>query len=90
MLFGDATRTKQGERQAGLCFAQAVDHATAAYRARSARAKSEVISSIDNLITLIIGVWLSLVERLVRDQEVASSNLVTPTIAGVRYVHPLF
>ena len=24
--------------------------------------------------------WLSLVERLVRDQEVASSNLVTPTI----------
>jgi hypothetical protein len=25
------------------------------------------------------GVWLSLVERLVRDQEVASSNLVTPT-----------
>ena len=26
------------------------------------------------------GVWLSLVERLVRDQEVASSNLVTPTI----------
>src|SRR5712672_2795980 len=24
-------------------------------------------------------VWLSLVERLVRDQEVASSNLVTPT-----------
>jgi hypothetical protein len=25
------------------------------------------------------GVWLSLVERLVRDQEVASTNLVTPT-----------
>ena len=26
------------------------------------------------------GVWLSLVERLLREQEVASSNLVTPTI----------
>ena len=26
-----------------------------------------------------IGVWLSLVERYVRDVEVASSNLVTPT-----------
>ncbi len=26
------------------------------------------------------GVWLSLVERCVRDAEVASSNLVTPTI----------
>ena len=25
------------------------------------------------------GAWLSLVERLVRDQEVASSNLVAPT-----------
>ena len=25
------------------------------------------------------GVWLSLVERLVRDQEVAGSNPVTPT-----------
>ncbi len=25
------------------------------------------------------GVWLSLVERYVRDVEVASSNLVTPT-----------
>lgn len=26
------------------------------------------------------GVWLSLVERLLREQEVASSNLVTPTV----------
>ena len=26
-----------------------------------------------------IGVWLSLVERFVRDEEVACSNLVTPT-----------
>jgi hypothetical protein len=33
-----------------------------------------------------IGVWLSLAERLVRDEEVAGSNPVTPTIfifAGV-------
>ena len=28
---------------------------------------------------LRIGVWLSLVERFVRDEEVACSNLVTPT-----------
>ena len=27
----------------------------------------------------LIGVWLSLVERLVRDQEVAGSTPVTPT-----------
>ena len=32
-----------------------------------------IVSSFD-------GVWLSLVERYVRDVEVASSNLVTPTI----------
>ena len=32
-----------------------------------------------NFISFTFGVWLSLVERLVRDQEVASSNLVTPT-----------
>ena len=30
----------------------------------------------------VIGVWLSLVERYVRDVEVASSNLVTPTMIG--------
>ena len=29
------------------------------------------------------GVWLSLVECLVRDQEVARSNRVTPTISSV-------
>ena len=29
---------------------------------------------------LLIDAWLSLVERYVRDVEVASSNLVTPTI----------
>ena len=30
-------------------------------------------------VPYFIGVWLSLVERYVRDVEVASSNLVTPT-----------
>ena len=29
------------------------------------------------------GVWLSLVERFVRDEEVACSNLVTPTMQSV-------
>ncbi len=32
-----------------------------------------------NLHQRMIGVWLSLVERYVRDVEAASSNLVTPT-----------
>ena len=29
---------------------------------------------------MVFGVWLSLVERSVRDAEVASSNLVTPIL----------
>lgn len=33
-----------------------------------------------DIIIAVIGVWLSLVERNVRDVEAASSNLVTPTI----------
>ena len=33
----------------------------------------------DKMSGYISGVWLSLVERYVRDVEVASSNLVTPT-----------
>ena len=33
------------------------------------------------IVVLNIGVWLSLVERFVRDEEVACSNPVTPTIA---------
>ena len=32
-----------------------------------------------NAIIKIFGAWLSLVERLVRDQEVQSSNLCAPT-----------
>ena len=32
------------------------------------------------MLRLFIGVWLSLVERCVRDAEVACSNPVTPTI----------
>ena len=37
-----------------------------------------------------IGVWLSLVERYVRDVEVACSNHVTPTIVkqGLRICDP--
>ena len=35
-------------------------------------------------------VWLSLVERYVRDVEVASSNLVTSTIKTKREASPLF
>src|SRR4051812_31110634 len=35
------------------------------------------------------GVWLSLVERLVRDQEVASSNLVTPTLFNFKPIRDL-
>ena len=31
-------------------------------------------------------VWLSLVERCVRDAEVAGSNPVAPTIQGFRYM----
>ena len=35
------------------------------------------------------GVWLSLVERYVRDVEVASSNLVTPIITESLYLQAL-
>ena len=35
-----------------------------------------------NAIIKVFGAWLSLVERLVRDQEVQSSNLCAPTING--------
>ena len=35
-------------------------------------------------------VWLSLVERRVRDAEAASSNLVTSTIKAKREASPLF
>ena len=33
-----------------------------------------------------VGVWLSLVERLVRDQEVGCSNHLTPTMKKVLFV----
>lgn len=38
------------------------------------------------LISNFIGAWLSLVERCVRDAEVAGSNPVAPTIQGFRYM----
>ena len=34
-------------------------------------------------VPYFIGVWLSLVERYVRDVEVASSNLVTPMVKEI-------
>ena len=34
-------------------------------------------------VPYFIGVWLSLVERYVRDVEVASSNLVTPMVEEI-------
>ena len=48
-------------------------------------------------VTTLIGVWLSLVERLVRDQEAAGSTPVTPTkrksggLYGLRFavIYPL-
>ena len=43
---------------------------------------SRTITYIQTKFNLIfIGVWLSLVERCVRDAEVACSNPVTPTIS---------
>lgn len=35
------------------------------------------------LSLLNVGVWLSLVERFVRDEEVAGSNPVTPTMVKI-------
>ena len=37
-----------------------------------------VVGNLLRQVPYFIGVWLSLVERYVRDVEVASSNLVTP------------
>ena len=37
-----------------------------------------VAGNLQLQVPYFIGVWLSLVERYVRDVEVASSNLVTP------------
>ena len=40
-------------------------------------------------VPYFIGVWLSLVERYVRDVEVASSNLVTPILMKSLYLQAL-
>ena len=45
-------------------------------------ADSDSVSRGSSPLSVVIGVWLSLVERYVRDVEVASSNLVTPTMIG--------
>ena len=44
-------------------------------------------TAVSSVAYLYYGVWLSLVERYVRDVEVASSNLVTPTthLLGIQY-----
>ncbi len=39
-----------------------------------------VVGNLTKQIPNFIGVWLSLVERYVRDVEVAGSNPVTPTL----------
>ena len=39
--------------------------------------------SYSDKILEVYGMWLSLVERCVRDAEAASSNLVIPTISSV-------
>ena len=41
---------------------------------------------LQSLIEKAIDAWLSLVERCVRDAEVAGSNPVAPTIQGFRYM----
>ena len=46
---------------------------------------SEPLTGIENNgIIRGLGVWLSLVERLVRDQEAGGSNPLTPTISSIR------
>ena len=40
-------------------------------------------------VPYFIGLWLSLVERYVRDVEVASSNLVTPILMKSPYLQAL-
>ena len=42
-------------------------------------ADSDSVSRGSSPLSVVIGVWLSLVERYVRDVEVAGSNPVTPT-----------
>lgn len=37
------------------------------------------------IIDVLFGVWLSLVERFVRDEEVACSNHVIPILQGFQY-----
>ena len=41
-----------------------------------------VVGNLNQQIPYFIGVWLSLVERYVRDVEAAGSNPVTPTANG--------
>ena len=42
-----------------------------------------------SIITNVVGMWLSLVERIVRDDEVAGSNPVIPTIYATYKDQPM-
>ena len=51
-------------------------------KCNAARSLVTTGSALGKREKLISGVWLSLVERLVRDQEVGCSNHLTPTITS--------
>ena len=59
-------------------------------QALSTKTSCSLFASGDSfsLCRVLIGPWLSLVERLVRDEEVASSNLAGPTITQDPWVAP--
>ena len=46
-------------------------------------ADSDSVSSGSSPLSVVIGVWLSLVERYVRDVEAAGSNPVTPILSSM-------
>jgi hypothetical protein len=58
------------------------------------RLEKKIVFDSDELQTgrsrEFIGPWLSLVERLVRDEEAASSNLAGPTISSKNWTMFLF
>ena len=46
-------------------------------------ADSDSVSRGSSPLSVVIGVWLSLVERYVRDVEAAGSNPVTPILSSM-------
>ena len=73
IVFGEAKPTEQGVRQDECTEAKARDYDTLAVAAGLNPSKDS------NEIQFTNEVWHSLVVRLVRDQEAAGSNPVTPT-----------